>query len=87
MYYLGIDFGGGSSNSEEIRKLKGDNIRLQADIDRLQRQINRLLTEKQNAPVATSATQTSKEEPEKQPEEKPAEEPKKGGWFPFGKRN
>lgn len=84
---LGSIFGGGSSNSEEIRKLKGDNIRLQADIDRLQRQINRLLTEKQNAPVATSATQTSKEEPEKQPEEKPAEEPKKGGWFPFGKRN
>jgi ribosomal protein S15P/S13E len=84
---LGSIFGGGSSNSEEVRKLKGDNIRLQADIDRLQRQVTRLLTEKQNAPVAPTAPQTTKVEPEKQPEEQPAEEPKKGGWFSFGRRN
>lgn len=84
---LGSIFGGGSSNSEEVRKLKGDNIRLQADIDRLQRQVTRLLTERQNTPVAPTAPQTPKVEPEKQPEEQPTEEPKKGGWFSFGRRN
>ena len=84
---LGSIFGGGSSNSEEVRKLKGDNIRLQADIDRLQRQVTRLLTERQNTPVAPTAPQTPKVEPEKQLEEQPTEEPKKGGWFSFGRRN
>ena len=84
---LGSFFGGGSSNSEEVRKLKGDNIRLQGDVDRLQRQVTRLLTERQNAPVAPTAPQAPKVEPEKQPEEQPAEEPKKGGWFSFGRRS
>lgn len=80
-------FGGGASNTEEVRKLRGDNIRLQADIDRLQRQVYRLMTEKQNAPVVSAAPQTPTVEPEKKPEAKPAEEPKKGGWFPFGRRS
>lgn len=80
-------FGGGASNSEEVRKLRGDNIRLQADMDRLQKQVNRLMTEKQTAPVVSTAPQTPRVEPQTKPEEKPAEEPKKGGWFSFGRRN
>lgn len=80
-------FGGGASNSEEVRKLRGDNIRLQADMDRLQKQVNRLMTEKQTAPVVSTAPQTHRVEPQTKPEEKPAEEPKKGGWFSFGRRN
>lgn len=84
---LGSIFGSGSSNSEEVRKLKGDNIRLQSDIDLLQRQVTRLLTERQNAPVAPATPQTPKVEPEKQPEEQPTKEPKKGGWFSFGRRS
>ena len=80
-------FGGGSSNSDEVRRLKGDNIRLQADIDRLQNQVTRLLTERQNAPVASTAPKTAKVELESKVEEKPVEEPKKGGWFSFGRRS
>lgn len=84
---LGSIFGGGSSNSEEVRKLKGDNIRLQADIDRLQKQVTRLLTETQNNPTGSHAPQTTKEKQENQLEVQPAEEPKKGSWFSFGRRN
>lgn len=84
---LGSIFGGGTSNTDEVRKLKGDNIRLQADIDRLQRQINRLVSERQNTPVAPAAPQPPKVEQEKKPEAKTSEEQNKGGWWPFGKRN
>ena len=89
---LGSIFGGGSSNSAEVSKLRTENIRLQGDIDRLTRQVNRLIAEKQSAPTQTQGVTPSPavapEQPNPQPkEEKPAEEPTKGGWWPFGKRN
>lgn len=89
---LGSIFGGGSSNSAEVSRLRNENIRLQGDIDRLSRQVNRLIAEKQTTsarPVTPTATQTPAEQPKvetKKQEEKPVEETK-SGWWPFGKRN
>jgi len=89
---LGSIFGGGSSNSAEVSKLRTENIRLQGDIDRLSRQVNRLIAEKQATPahpVASTEPQTPAEQPKvetESQEEKPAEETK-SGWWPFGKRN
>lgn len=85
---LGSFFGGGSSNSAEVSRLKTENIRLQSNLDRLTKQVNRLIVEKQSAP-ATPYTSTSPQQPQYQEpiEEKPAEEPARGGWWPFGKRN
>ena len=85
---LGSFFGGGSSNSAEVSRLRTENIRLQGDLDRLTRQVNRLIAEKQSAP-ATPHTPISPQQPQNQEpiEEKPAEEPSRGGWWPFGKRN
>lgn len=83
----------GSSNTAEVSKLRTENIRLQGDIDRLTRQVNRLITERQSMPTQqnqvvtpqASAEQPKVETPEKA-EEKPTEE-QKGGWWRFGKRN
>lgn len=89
---LGSIFGGGSANTAEVSKLRSENIRLQGDIDRLTRQVNKLVTEKQSAPshttVSSSTPPVMPESPEQEPKDKPTEEPNKGGgWWPFGKRN
>lgn len=89
---LGSIFGGGSANTAEVSKLRTENIRLQGDIDRLTRQVNKLVTEKQSAPshttVSSSTPPVMPESPEQEPKDKPTEEPNKGGgWWPFGKRN
>ena len=88
---IGSFFGGGSSNSAEVSKLKSDNIRLQGDVERLQRQVTKLLTEKQSAPAAKPVTPSNStpaaEQPMQQNEEQQAEEPKKRGFFSFGRRN
>lgn len=91
---LGGIFGVGSSNSAEVSKLRTENIRLQGDLDRLTRQVNRLIAEKQTAPVQPVKTNAAQAPAEQQPkgetnestEEKPAEETK-GSWWRFGKRN
>lgn len=90
---IGSIFGGGSSNSAEVSKLRTENIRLQGDIDRLTRQVNRLIAEKQSAPaqsVRTDTQQPQVEQPQventESKEKKPADE-QKSGWWPFGKRN
>jgi len=90
---IGSIFGGGSSNSAEVSKLRTENIRLQGDIDRLTRQVNRLIAEKQSAPaqsVRSATPQPQVEQPQAEntesKEEKPADE-QKSGWWPFGKRN
>jgi hypothetical protein len=89
---LGSIFGGGSSNSAEVSKLRTENLRLQGDIDRLSRQVNRLIAEKQAAParpVTPNPPQTPAEQPKvetESQEEKPTEETK-SGWWRFGKRN
>ena len=89
---LGSIFGGGSAHTAEVSKLRTENIRLQGDIDRLTRQVNKLVTEKQSAPshttVSSSTPPVMPESPEQEPKDKPTEEPNKGGgWWPFGKRN
>lgn len=89
---LGSIFGGGSANTAEVSKLRTENIRLQGDIDRLTRQVNKLITENQSAPshttVSSSTPSVMPESPEQEPKDKPTEEPNKGGgWWPFGKRN
>ena len=80
---IGSFFGGGSSNTEEVRKLRSDNIRLQSDIDRLEKQVTKLLVERQNAPAIPKqeVNPTASPEPENKPEEKPREEPKKKWGF------
>lgn len=90
---IGSIFGGGSSNSAEVSKLRTENIRLQGDLDRLTRQVNRLIAEKQAAPVQPAkptATQVPAEQPKMESiesiEEKPSEETK-SSWWRFGKRN
>ena len=89
---LGSIFGGGSANTAEVSKLRTENIRLQGDIDRLTRQVNKLVTEKQSTPshttVSSSTPPVMPESPEQEPKDKPTEESNKGGgWWPFGKRN
>lgn len=89
---LGSIFGEGSSNSAEVNKLKSENIRLQGDIDRLTRQVNRLVAENQSAPIHTPVSNPSSpvtpESPKQETKDKPTEKPNKGGvWWPFGKRN
>lgn len=81
---LGSIFGSGSSNTDEVRKLKGDNIILKGQVDRLERQIKSLVTEKQNSPVPPPPPIPPippKAGTEKKPENPPTEAPKKGGWF------
>lgn len=86
---LGGIFGGGSSNTAEVSRLRSDNIRLQGDIDRLTRQVDRLLAEKQSTPIQTivnnPTTPVTTESPIQESKAKPAEELR--GWWPFGKRN
>ena len=80
---------GSSSNNAEISRLRTDNLRLQGEIDRLQRQINRLLTDKQSsttAPQHIVVSEKPKEEPNETPKEEPKEEPKKRGLFGFGRK-
>ena len=80
---------GGSSNNAEISRLRTDNIRLEGEIDRLQRQVSRLLTEKQSSTAATQqnvVTEKPKEEPKETPKEEPKEEPKRRGLFGFGRK-
>lgn len=89
---LGSIFGGGSAHTAEVSKLRTENIRLQGDIDRLTRQVNKLVTEKQSAPshttVSSSTPPVMPESPEQELKDKSTEEPNKGGgWWPFGKRN
>jgi len=89
---LGSIFGGGSSNTTEVSKLRTENIRLQGDIDRLTRQVNKLVTEKQSASaqsiVSNPTPPVTPESPKQEPKDKPTEEPNKGGgWWLFGKRN
>lgn len=90
---IGSIFGGGSSNSAEVSKLRTENIRMQGEIDHLTRQVNRLIAERQTAPVQPAnhnAIQTPVEQPKvetnESTEEKSAEE-SKGSWWRFGKRN
>ena len=86
---LGSLFGGSSANTEEVRKLRGDNIRLQSDVDRLTRQVTKLLTERQSAPATPKEVDAHSHTQDSIPntEEKPTEDTNKGGWWPFGKRN
>ncbi|MBR8705637.1 hypothetical protein [Bacteroides pyogenes] len=89
---LGSIFSRRSSNSAEVSELRTENIRLQGDIERLTREVNRLVTEKQSAPTHTPASNlnapVTPELPKQETKEKPIEEPNKGGgWWPFGKRN
>lgn len=87
---FGSIFGGSSANTEEVRKLRGDNIRLQSDVDRLTRQVTKLLTERQSAPATPKEVDTHSHTQDSTPnntEEKPTEDTNKGGWWPFGKRN
>lgn len=86
---LGSFFGGSSANTEEVRKLRGDNIRLQSDVDRLTRQVTKLLTERQSAPAIPKEVDTQSHTQDSTPktEEKLTEDTNKGGWWPFGKRN
>ena len=84
---LGGLFGVGSSNSDEVRKLRGDNIRLQSDVDRLQKQVTKLLLDRQTAAAQQEVKSSSAPEPEIKPEEKKTtEEPKRRWGFPFGRR-
>lgn len=90
---LGGIFGSGSSNSAEVGKLRAENIRLQGDIDRLTKQVNILIAEKQTTPIQPAkptATQAAIEQPQintnESIEEKPTEETQRS-WWRFGKRN
>ena len=72
--------------------MRTENIRLQGDIDRLTRQVNKLVTEKQSASaqsiVSNPTPPVTPESPKQEPKDKPTEEPNKGGgWWLFGKRN
>lgn len=84
---------GGSGNSAEVSKLRTENIRLQGDIDRLQRQVMRLITERQQDPQQLPQQMQQPVQPTSQPAdngnaEHPDEEPKKrGGFFGWGRRN
>lgn len=84
-------FGGGSSNSEEISKLRTENIRLQDEIEQLKRQVNRLVVEKQSTPAHTTVVTplATQEQPEQETtgEKSTEEQNKGGGWWPFSKRN
>ncbi len=86
---IGSLFGGGSSNTEEVRKLRSDNIRLQSDVDRLEKQVTKLLIEKQNAPAIPKqeVNPTPTPVPENKPEEKTEEKPRTRWGFNFGRRN
>ena len=85
-------FGGSSSNSAEVSKLRSENLRLQESLDNLTRQVNRLIAKKQTASVqpakpnaAQAAAEELKVETNESIEEKPTEETK-GSWWHFGKR-
>lgn len=82
-------FGGSSANSEEVRKLRGDNIRLQSDVERLTKQVTKLLTERQSTPAVPKVVDapTSTLVTGANTEENTDEEINKGGWWPFGKRS
>lgn len=82
---IGSFFGGGSSNSTEMSKLRTENVRLQGDIDRLTRQVNRLMTEKSSEP--TQPTNVTAKQPKQDTTEEKSAEKNKKGWFSFGKRN
>lgn len=90
---IGSIFGGGSSNSAEVSKLRTENIRMQGEIDHLTRQVNRLIAERQTAPVQPAnhnAIQTPVEQPKveaNEPTEEKSAEESKGSWWRFGKRN
>lgn len=86
---LGSLFGGSSANSEEVRKLRGDNIRLQSDVERLTKQVTKLLTERQSTPITPKevSTPTATQVIDSSTKEKTDEETTKGGWWPFGKRS
>lgn len=90
---IGSIFGGGSSNSAEVSKLRTENIRMQGEIDHLTRQVNRLIAERQTAPVQPvnhNAIQTPVEQPKveaNEPTEEKSAEESKGSWWRFGKRN
>lgn len=87
---LGGFFGGGSSNSAEVSRLRSENIRLQGDIDRLSRQVKRLENQSSSTqiPVSPTISHATTEQPKQETiGEKPAEEPKRGSWFSFGRRN
>lgn len=84
---LGSIFGG-SSNNAEIGRLRSDNIRLEGEIDRLRRQVNRLLTDKSTL-QADSQTGTRTARPVADDNEETKEEPKeekRRGIFGFGRR-
>ena len=84
---LGSIFGG-SSNNAEIGRLRSDNIRLEGEIDRLRRQVNRLLADK-SSPQALSQTGTETTKPVADDNEESKEEPKeekRRGIFGFGRR-
>lgn len=90
---IGSIFGGGSSNSAEVSKLRTENIRMQGEIDHLTRQVNGLIAERQTAPVQPAnhnAIQTPVEQPKveaNEPTEEKSAEESKGSWWRFGKRN
>lgn len=74
-------FGSASASNEEVKKLRGDNIRLQSDVDRLQNQVVKLLAEKRDHVPTTESIPKPVEEPISTPDEKP----RKKSWFSFGK--
>lgn len=82
---IGNFFGGGSSNSTEMSKLRTENVRLQGDIDRLTKQVNRLITEKTSEPA--QSTNVTAEQPKQDITAEKSAEKNKKGWFSFRKRN
>ena len=73
-------FGISSSNSDEVKRLKGENVRLKSDIEELQDQFNKLLKE-----VKKSSANDPTIVIDKGPEEIDTSGRKKGGWL-FGKK-
>jgi hypothetical protein len=84
---IGSLFGGNSANVEEVRSLRSDNKRLQADVENLRKQVDLLLNEKKNALKMPFVSDSIKTEEYSKTDEMQPEEQKKSGWFSFGRHN
>ena len=79
---IGSLFGGGG-NAKEVSELRAKNIQLEGDLDRLQRQVAQLLTERQNQ-TARQQLQPAPQQP-KAEQSTEEENKKRGGFWPFGR--
>lgn len=79
---------GSSTNADDIKKLKDDNIRLRSEINNLQNQVKNLLIEKHSAPVIakSNVNETSTSDTGIKTEENKDGESKKSGWSLWGRR-